>query len=475
MTAIDDDRLFLGAVSLAALVRDKRLSPVELVTGYLDRIGRLDDQLGAYITVGVNEALDAARQAEAAVMRGDRLGPLHGVPFAVKDQFHAKGLRTTAGSRILDHVADEDATAVARLRASGGLLLGKLNLTEFALGGTIEFPFGQPRNPWNLQHDPGGSSSGSGIAVAAGLCAVALGEDTGGSVRSPASYCGVVGLRPTWGRVSRHGCVPLSWSMDAPGPLTRTVEDSALLLGLMAGRDERDPLSSDRSVPDYRAGLGAGVRGLRLGIVRELTYEGDTDPEVREAVSQAARALEKLGARVEEVSLPLLPLAGAVFMALADSDGAGLHLPALRSRSDDYDRATRRRLLAGALLPTAVYHQATRARALIREQVLDALGPCHALLSPTSPRPAPLIAQTAAPITSKEEVAGRFFARRSYTTPASLAGVPALAVPCGFSASGLPLSLQIVGRRFDEATLLRIGHAHEQATDWHRRRPPLSA
>jgi aspartyl-tRNA(Asn)/glutamyl-tRNA(Gln) amidotransferase subunit A len=309
--------------------------------------------------------------------------------------------------------------------------------------------------------------------VAAGLCTVALGEDTGGSVRGPAAFCGVVGLRPTWGRVSRHGCVPLSWSMDAAGPLSRTVEDCALLLGLMAGHDPRDPLTSRQAVPDYQAALGVGVRGLRLGVIRELTSGGDTDPEVREAVAGAARRLETLGAHVEEVSLPLLPLAGAVFMALADADGAGLHLPWLRSRPGDYDRATRRRLVTAALLPTAVHQQVERARALIRDQVLTALQRCDALLCPTSPSPAPLITQTAAPITSKAEVASRFFTRRSYTTPASLAGVPALAVPCGFSASGLPLSLQVIGRRFDEATVLRIGHAWEQATDGTRRRPEL--
>ena len=448
---------------------------VEVVTGYLDRIGRLDDRLGAYITVAVNEALDAARRAEKAVMRGDRLGPLHGVPFAVKDQFHANGLRTTAGSRLLDHVADEDATAVARLRAAGGILLGKLNLTEFALGGTIEFPFGQPRNPWNLEHDPGGSSSGSGIAVAAGLCTVALGEDTGGSVRSPASYPGVVGLRPTWGRGPRQrvrAAVLVDGRGRSPDP---------------HGRGQCPPPRPDgrarRARPAHQRPLRArlprwdrhGHPGAPARHRARADLRGRYRPEVREAVSQAARVLEKLGARVEEVSLPLVPLAGAVFMALADSDGAGLHLASLRSRPDDYDRATRRRLLTAALLPTAVHQQATRARALIRAQVLDALGPCHALLSPTSPRPAPLITQTAAPITSKEEVAGRFFARRSYTTPASLAGVPALAVPCGFNAAGLPLSLQLMGRRFDEATLLRVGHAFEQATEWHHRRPPLSA
>lgn len=469
-----DDLVFQSATQLAALVRDKRVSPLELVRASLDRIDREDGRLRAFITVCGDRALEAARRAEAAVMRGTALGPLHGVPFAVKDQFDVRGLPTTMGSRILEHtVAGDDATVVARLTAAGGILLGKLNLTEFALGGTLRFPFGQPRNPWNLEHDPGGSSAGSGIAVAAALCAVALGEDTGGSVRSPAASCGVVGLRPTWGRVSRAGCFPLCWSMDTAGPLSRTVEDSALLLGLMAGRDSRDPLTSGRAVADYRGALTGQISGLTVGVIRELMSGDDTDPEVRQAVREAARLFDKLGARVEEASLPLLPHAGAVFMALADSDGAGLHLGWLRSRPGDYDAGTRRRLLAAALLPAAVRHQAERARALIRAQLLATLERYDALVCPTAPRPAPPIAQMAAPIVGKAEVAARFFTRRSYTTPASLAGVPALAVPAGFSASGLPLSLQIIGRPFDEATILRIGHTWEQATDWHRRRPRL--
>ncbi len=472
--SIADDLAFQSAAQLAALVRDKHLSPVELVRLYLDRIDYLDGRLRAYITVCGDRALEAARRAETAVMRGEPLGPLHGVPFAVKDQFDVRGLPTTMGSRILEHAeAMDDATVVARLTAAGGILLGKLNLTEFALGGTVQFPFGQPRNPWNLDHDPGGSSAGSGIAVAAALCAVALGEDTGGSVRSPAAFCGTVGLRPTWGRISRAGCFPLSWSMDAAGPLSRTVEDSALLLGLMAGRDPRDRLTSQRAVPDYRAGLDGEVRGLTVGVIRELTSGEDTDPEMRQPVLEAAQLLDKRGAHVEEISLPLLPHAGAVFMALADSDGAGLHLGWLRRRPGDYDQGTRRRLLTGALLPAAARHQAELARALIRAQVLAALERHQVLLCPTSPRPAPPIAQTAAPITSKAEVAARFFTRRSYTTPASLAGVPALAVPGGFSASGLPLSVQVIGRPFDEATILQVGHAWERATDWHRRRPEL--
>ena len=467
---------FLGAARLAALVRAREVSPVELVRAYLDRIDRLDDRLRAYITVTAEAALDAARRAEAALARGGPVGPLHGVPFAVKDQFATRGVRTTAGSRILaDHVPDEDATVVARLAAAGGILLGKLNLTEFALGGTIRYPFGQPRNPWNTDHDTGGSSAGSGVAVAAALCAVSLGEDTGGSVRSPASWCGVSGHRPTWGLVSRHGCVPLSWSHDAPGPLGRTVEDCALVLGIVAGADPRDPLTAKRPVPDYRAALTGEVRGLRVGVIRELTHGGETEPEVRAAVTAAAAVLGDLGATVDDVSVPLLPQAGAAFMAICDSEGAALHLSWLRDRAADYDEGTRRRLLAASLLPAALLHKAQAARALIRQQLRDALTTHDVLVAPTAHRPAPTIATFTTPITSTREAAARFFTRRSFTTPAALAGLPALAVPCGFGASGLPLSLQIIGRRFEDATVLRVGHAYEQATDWHRRRPPLPA
>ena len=471
---MNDDVAFLSAARQAELIRTKQASPVELLRAYLDRIERLDGRLRAYITVTREAALAAARRAEDAIMQGARLGPLHGVAFAVKDQFATRGVRTTAGSRILaDNVPEDDATVVARLAAAGGILLGKLNLTEFALGGTIDFPFGQPRNPWNTEHDTGGSSAGSGAAVAAALCAVSLGEDTGGSVRTPASWCGVAGHRPTWGLVSRHGCIPLAWSLDTPGPLGRTVEDCALVLNVIAGHDPRDPLTTRRTPPDHRAALTGDVRGLRVGIVRELTSGGETDPEMRDAVRAAVAALARLGAAVDEVSLPLLPSAGAAFMAICDSEGAARHLGWLRTRPGDYDRGTRRRLLAAGLIPATLLQKAEQARALIRAEVLDALKRFDVLVAPTSHRPAPAIAAFTSPIASTAEAAARFFTRRSFTTPASLAGTPALAVPCGFSGSGLPLSLQIIGRRFDDATVLRVGHAYEQATDWHRRRPPL--
>jgi aspartyl-tRNA(Asn)/glutamyl-tRNA(Gln) amidotransferase subunit A len=473
MTAGVDDVAFLGARRLGALVRERKASPVEIVRLYLDRIERLDARLRAYITVLPDAALDAARRAETAVMRGDALGPLHGVPYAVKDQLDTAGVRTTSGSRILEHhVPGEDATTIARLNAAGGILLGKLNLTEFALGGTQQFPFGQPCNPWNLEHDPGGSSSGSGIAVAAGLCAASLGEDTGGSVRSPASFCGVVGLRPTWSRVSRHGSFPLSWSMDTPGPLARTVEDVAGLLQVIAGYDLRDKLSSREPVPDYARSLADGVRGLRIGIIRELTFGPETEDEVKTAVVEAARRLGELGAVIEEVSLPLVPLAGAIFMALADSDGAGVHYGWLRTRAADYDQGTRRRLLTASLIPAAIQQRAARARALLRAEMRAALARHDLLLCPTAHQAAPPIAVARGAITSRHEAAGRFFTRRSYVTPAALAGLPAIAVPCGFTRSGMPLSLQLIARYFDEATLLRAAHAYEQSCDWWTRRPP---
>jgi len=471
---MSDEIVYLSAARQAALISARRLSPVELVQAYLDRIDRLDGRLRAYITVTRETALAMARMAEAAVLRGLPLGPLHGVTFAVKDQFATRGVRTTAGSRLLaDNVPDHDATVVARLTAAGAILLGKLNLTEFALGGTIHYPFGQPRNPWNTDHDTGGSSAGSGSATAAALCAVSLGEDTGGSVRSPASWCGVAGHRPTWGLVSRHGCIPLAWSLDAPGPLGRTVEDCALVLGIIAGHDPSDPLTTRRPTPDYRAALTGDVRGLRVGVIRELTLGDDTDAEMRDGVLAATKVLAGLGAAVEDVSLPLVPRAGAAFMAVCDSEGAGRHLQTLRARGADYDEGTRRRLLTAALLPAGLVHKAQQARAAIRAQIYDALTRYDVLVAPTSPRPAPTIASYTAPITSKAQAITHFFTRRSFPTPASLAGVPAMAVPCGFSAAGLPLSLQIIGRRFEDATVLRVGHAYEQATTWHTQRPPI--
>ena len=467
------DLAYRTAAELAGLIRAGGVSPVEVVQAYLARIDRWDPVLHAYVTVCRERALDEARAAEQALGRGAPVGPLHGVPLAVKDQFDTAGVRTTSGSRLhADRVPAEDATVVARLRAAGGILLGKLNLTEFALGGTLTYPFGQPRNPWDQSRETGGSSSGSGIAASAALAAATLGEDTGGSARSPASWCGAVGLRPTWGLVPRSGCVPVAWSMDAPGPMTRSVEDAALLLAVIAGPDGRDRWA--QAAPgNPRVDLERGAGGLAVGVITQLVDSPDTDPEVGAAVQAAAETLRGLGARVEDTSLPLLPLAGAVFMALADGEAAGWHHRMLATRAEAYDPGTRRRLLTAALLPATLGQQAARARAAIRAQVEAALARFDVLLAPTGPTAAPPIASARSPITSRAEAGRRFFTRRSYTTPASLAGVPAISLPCGFTTSGLPIGLQLIGRRLDEATLLRAARAYERSTDWHTRRPPL--
>ena len=474
MSSGSDELAFSSASRQASLMREKRLSPVELITAYLERIERLDERLRAFITVCGESALVEAKRAESEAARGEWRGPLHGIPFAVKDQLDTAGILTTSGSALLrGHVPTEDSTVVAKLKDAGGILIGKLNLTEFALGGTLRFPYGQPRNPWNDQHDPGGSSSGSGIAAAAALCSITLGEDTGGSVRSPASYCGAVGLRPTWGRVSRHGCFPAAWSMDQVGPLTRTVEDAALVLGLIAGYDEKDPTTSRSAVPDYCAALGEGVTQLRIGVITELVDGADTHAEVRDAVREAARALAGLGARVEDISLPLIPHAGGVFMALCDSEAAGRHQSWLATRPQEYDAGTRRRLVAAGLIPATAVHRAARARALIREQIRHALEKFDLLLAPTSPHPAPPIASHTAPVASKGEAGRRFFGRRSYTTPASLAGVPAISLPCGFTATGLPVGLQLIGRPLAESTVLTAARAWEKTAGLTDRHPPL--
>lgn len=468
-----DDLAFCSAVDLAALVRRKELSPVELIDVYLERIDRLDARLRSYITVCADAARAEARRAEQRLMAGDA-SPLLGIPFAAKDQFATRGIRTTLGSRILEpSIPERDATVVARLKAAGAILLGKLNLSEFALGGTVDFPFGQPRNPWNPDHHPGGSSGGSGVATAAGLAAFTLGEDTGGSIRIPAAWCGTVGVRPTWGLVSRFGIFPAAWSMDAAGPLTRTVADAALVLRLIAGHDAQEPLTTRRPVPDYPGALTGRLKGLRIGVVRELTHGGGTEPDVRDAVLEAARVLERQGVSVDEVSLPLVSLAGAVFMAVCDSEATALQQRWLRERPDDYDRGTRRRLVTASLLPSALYHQANGARAMIRRQLLDALRTHDVLLCPTLHSPSVPIAAEQALVTSKDVAARRFFGHRSHTTPAALAGTPALSVPCGFTRTGLPIGLQLIGARYDESRLLDVAHTYEQATTWHRRRPDV--
>ena len=450
----------------AAALRTRGLSSVDLTAAYLDRIDARNDHLGAYVTVTRETALAQAEAADRTLAAGEDRGPLHGVPVAVKDIIDVTGVRTTAGSRVLaDNVAASDSTITERLEAAGAVLLGKLNLSEFAIGGTIDHPYGTPRNPWNTGHSAGGSSSGSGVAVAAGLCAGALGSDTGGSIRGPAAFCGIVGIRPTYGRVTRAGVVPMCWSMDTVGPMTRTVRDCAIMLAAIAGRDDRDPTSSRSPVPDYLAPIEEGANGLRVGLPRQMFEYEALSAETREAVLRAVTVFEELGASSESMSLPTTEHSGAAFVASADVDAAAFHEHWVKTRPDDYDWNTRIRLESALLTPSTAYLKAQRARAKIRRELLEAFDSYDVLVFPTGPVTAPtLAASTGSP--------GGYYqgrsdlGRRRYTSPAALAGLPAISIPCGFSASGLPIGMQIVGRPFDEATVFRAARAYERAAEW---------
>lgn len=467
----------LSAAEQSRLVRDRKVSPVALVEACLARIERWNPVLNAYITVTADTALAQARAAERDIAAGRWRGPLHGLPYGVKDQLNTRGVRTTLGSRVLaDNIPDHDATVIERLTAAGAILIGKENLHEFGKGGTLHFPYGEPRNPWNIAHNPASSSSGSGIAVASGFSSASLGEDTGGSVRSPAAANGVVGLRPTFGRVSRAGGLMYGWTADAIGPLTRTVEDNAMVLQAIAGHDPKDPLSSTRPVPDYAAALVPHLKGMRLGVVREMTWPEGIHPEVSAAMTAALDVLAQLGAVIEEVSLPRAKHAVPLQLLTSDSDIAAMMLRHwLRTHWHALDVGTRTRLAAGALIPAAVYHRAMRARVLVRREVLQALERVDALLCPTSLNPPGRIDATKEDVDSPEAMQRKVLLRRISTYPFSMANVPAIAVPAGYTKTGLPMSLQIAAKPFDEPTVFRVAHAYERATPWHARRPDLAA
>ena len=461
---------FLSATELSRLLKGREVSPVEATKAYLERIDNLDFKYNSYLTVSRGEALEAARQAERAIARGEHLGPMHGVPVAVKDQLWTKGIRTTGGSRFLaDHLPDEDATAIANLKKAGAVLLGKLNMSEFALTG-FSHSHSYPRNPWNLDMSAGGSSSGSGAATAAFLCATSLGEDTGGSIRRPAAWCNLVGLVPSWGRVSRYGLLRGVWSMDTVGPVSRTVEDAAMTLGAIAGYDPKDLHTWNSPVPDYRQALDGNIGAIRIGMVAERINGELVEPEVREAVVKASEALAGLGASVEEVSIPLTTHDGAILATLLAVEPALDHRAWIRDRLRDYGHDNRIGLLMGSIMPAQAYYKAQKLRSLLRNQVHEALETCDVLLLPTMGRPTVRIEEDPV-ITSKQSLP-----RLPYllTRAFSLASVPSISVPCGFTSEGLPLGLQIVGRRGQDGTLLKVAHAYEQHTPWHTMRPPAA-
>ena len=474
---------FLSAVELAAAIRAREISPVDAVDAYLARIEAVGHRLNAYITVCADEARDEARRLEAELAAGHLRGPLHGVPVGVKDQIHTAGVRTTDASKIrADFVPDTDATVVARLKAAGAVIIGKTNMSEFALGDPISSYFGPARNPWDTARNPGTSSTGSGSATAGFLCATSLGEDTGGSIRGPAANCGLVGIRPTWGRVSRAGVDGASWSVDTIGPIARTVADCALTLGVIAGYDPKDRYSRREPAPDYLSRLEGGVRGMRIGVVQELMggHGLALDDRSRDAVVAAVAVFRDLGAEVMPISIPIAPFTGPVVRTITSTERVSLNPEWLRERFEDYHPNTRVAFATGNLIPGQVYYKALKLRALARRQVFRAFREVDLLLQPTSTGPAGLLADEP-PVVGSKETAAAALREGSFRGLYSLSGCPALSIPGGFTGDGdgegagapaLPLALQIGGPHLGEAAVLRAAYAYEQATEWHRRRPP---
>ena len=482
----------LTAHELGARYRSGAATPSRVVGEYLDRIERLDPQVRAFLTVTRDEALGQAAEADARFKAGVPRGPLDGVPIALKDVLCTRGIRTTCGSRILEgFVPPYDATVVARLRAAGAVLLGKLNMDEFAMGSSTEHSaFFTTRNPWDLARVPGGSSGGAAAAVAADLAALSLGTDTGGSIRQPAAFCGVLGMKPTYGRVSRYGLIAFASSLDQIGPFARDAEDAALILQVIAGADPMDSTAVDVPVPEYRAALAQGIEGLRIGVPAEYFIDG-MDPEVERAVREALATLEKLGARTEPVSLPHTEYGLAAYYVIAPAEASsnlarydgvkyGLRISGARDLIDMYSKTraagfgteVKRRVMLGTYALSAGYYdayygQAQKVRTLVRRDFEQAFERVDLLVAPTTPGVAFKMGEKEDPL--------QMYLNDIFTIPVNLAGLPGVSIPGGFTQRGLPIGLQLIARAFDEATLLRAAHAYQQATSWHTRKPAVSA
>ncbi len=463
---------YMSAWELSGLIRNREVSPVEVVEACLARIEETEPTLNSFITLMPEQAGSAARRAEEEIGRGNYRGPLHGIPVGLKDLFNTAGVKTTSGTRIYDNfVPDEDCTVATKFGQAGAILLGKLNMHPLAFGPTGENgDYGHMHNPWNPERVTGGSSGGSGSAAAAGQCTITMGTDTGGSVRIPAALCGIVGLKPTYGRVSRAGLTPLSWCLDHPGPMVRTVEDAALTMNVIAGHDPRDHATSDLPVPDYTSALTGDIRGLRIGVVREY-FETEIDPAVAALTQQAISVLGELGAEIVEVSLPLYEYAQPISNAILSAEATAAHRDILLSDGDKLYPQVRERLEEGMFISATEYLRAQQARQVFCQQVAGLLENVDLLAGPVEPVTAPRILERRIEIGGEALPAVPMLTK--YTRVYNITGSPAISVPCGFGTDDLPVGLHLAGRNFDESTVLRAAYAYQQATDWHTRRPPL--
>ena len=468
MATTDNQLHYLTIHQAGELIRNGELSPVELTRACLERIQDTDERLRSFILLLADEALEQARTAEAEILRGSYRGPMHGIPFALKDLYDTAGVRTTSGSQVdINRVPTEDATTTARLKGAGGILLGKLAMHEFALGGPDwTTPFEPARNPWNLDHITGGSSSGSGSSVASGQCLGALGSCTGGSIRGPASLCGIVGLKATYGRVSRFGVVTLSWSQDHAGPMTRTVEDTAYMLQAIAGHDPKDPTSSRAPVPDYSLSLREDIRGVKIGLPRHYFFDDDpgVNREVVASVEQAVTVLEELGAEVQEVTLPSLEYVRAANSVIMVSEAYAYHEPNLKTRPQEFGEIVRSRFRTGGLLNASDYLQAQRVRAWARREFSQVMKTVDFLVTPTMTQPAAAFEG----FDPTSTVRGK-----SFTAPFNVTGLPAISVPCGFTEGGLPIGMQIAGKPFDEPGVIQAAYTYQQHAGWRELHPSI--
>lgn len=450
----------------ADLIARREITPVELTQAHLTRIEQVEPKLNSFITLTAEAALQSARQAEETLRRGGYHGLLHGIPIALKDLFETQGVRTTAGSKIFaDLVPETDGAVVKKLKAAGAVILGKLNMHEIALGVTNDNPhFGACRNPWDLERIPGGSSGGCGAALAARLCLGALGSDTGGSIRIPASLCGVVGLKPTRGRVSLRGVIPLSWNLDHAGPMARSARDAAILLQAIAGYDTEDPYSINHPGEEYLMALKAGVSGWRVALASDAFFT-EADAEVLAAVQDAARVFVQLGANVEEVAFPGAREAAQANGLMVTSDGAAFHRERLQNRPQDFGSDVLQRLQTGAVYTSTEYILARHTQTMLHHQFERIFTEYDILLTPTTP--------IAAPLRTGEDAIERARQLTRFTAPFNLTGLPALSLPCGFTREGLPIGLQIVSRSWAETQVLQAAYAYEQVAGWNMRKPLL--
>lgn len=463
------DFAYLTIAEAAKLLYGKEISPVEYTQALLDRISTQDGPLNCFLHVASEQALDDAHNAESEIIAGNWRGPLHGVPYALKDIIDVAGLPTTCHSKVMQRnsLPENDADVTARFKEAGAVLLGKTATHEFAIGGpSFDLPWPPARNPWNPDHFTGGSSSGSGAALAAGFVPAALGTDTGGSVRNPASMCGLVGMKATYGRVSRRGVFPLSFTLDHVGPMTRTVEDNAMLLNVIAGHDPQDPGSAPVEKPDFTSRLGRNIKGLRIGVIRHF-FETDmqADPEMAKGIAEALDVLRGLGAQVRDMTLAPLDEYAATNRVILLSEAYAIHEKWFQDRPEDYGELARQRIMGGAFIRAADYVNGTRVKAQLVQAYNEAMEDFDVAITASSMDPACLI--------EDKEATEATYGRQA-RAPFNVLGAPALAVPTGFSKAGLPLSMQIVGKPFDEALIYQVAHAYEQATAWTERRPVLA-